>query len=131
MEMFSGRIPTIEGIQRTNVVLVALAASTLAIADSSAAAIGCLFGGFVVILNLYILAALGRMLLAVAGGGGGGAGGKVVGALAIPLKLGMIVVLVYVLFTRVHIDGIGFGVGVLTQLLAVIIETTRVAVRTA
>jgi hypothetical protein len=126
--MFSGTIPTIEGIQRTNVVLVALAAAALAVADSTAAAIGCLFGGFVVIVNLYVLAALGRMLLAVAGGGGG-AGAKVVGALAIPLKLGLIILLVYLLFARAHIDGIGFGIGVLTQLLAVIIETTRVAVR--
>jgi hypothetical protein len=128
--MFSGRIPTIEGIQRTNVVLVALAAGVLALLDSSAAAVGCLFGGFVVIANLYVLAALGRMLLAVAGGGAA-AGAKVVGALAIPLKLGLIILLVYLLFTRAHVDGVGFGLGVLTQLLAVIIETTRVALRAA
>ncbi len=128
--MFSAKVPTIEGIQRANVVLVALAAGALAYFASAAAAIGCLFGGFVVIANLYILAALGRMLLGAAAGGGG-AGAKGAGALAIPLKLLLIMVLVYVLFTRAHMDGVGFGIGVLTQLIAVIIETTRVSISPA
>jgi hypothetical protein len=124
--MLRARVPTVDGIQRTNVVLVAIAAGALAYFDSPAGTIGCLFGGIVVIANLYILAALGRMLLGAAAGGGG-AGAKVAGTLAIPLKLLLIVALVYLLFTRAHIDGVGFGVGVLTQLTAVIIETTRVS----
>ena len=53
------------------------------------------------------------------------------GALAIPLKLFIIVGLVYLVFTRAHIDGMGFGVGVLTQMAAIIIETGRASLRGA
>jgi hypothetical protein len=45
--------------------------------------------------------------------------------LAIPLKLLLIVGLVYMLFKRVHVHALGFGAGVLTQLLAISIETWR------
>ncbi|HXW84022.1 MAG TPA: hypothetical protein VEJ86_06430 [Candidatus Binataceae bacterium] len=120
-------IPTISAIQRTNVILVAVSALTLARVDSAAAAVGCLLGGAVVIANLYVLAGLGSVLLAIADGGGGAA--AKLGMLAFPFKLLLVVGLIYLLFSRAHVDGVGFGAGILTQLLAVIIETGRAAVR--
>ena len=122
-------LPTIGTIQRTNVILVALSALVLGWLDSPAAAIGCLLGGFVVIANLYVLAGLGRVLLAIADGGGSAT--AKLGMLAIPFKLLMVVGLVYLLFSRAHVNGVGFGVGVLTQLLAIIIETGRAAMQAA
>ena len=47
------------------------------------------------------------------------------------MKLFIVVGLVYLVFARVGIDGIGFGVGVLTQMAAIIIETGRASVRVA
>jgi hypothetical protein len=117
-------VPTIAAIQRTNVVLVALAAVILTYLVSINSAIGCMLGGAVVIANLWILAALGRLVLAAAGAGISGNAARL-GAAAIPLKLLIVVGIVYLAFTRAHIDGLGFGFGVLTQLAAIIIETGR------
>ena len=102
--VFSWSIPTIASIQRTNFVLV--------------------------IANLWILSALGGLLLAASSAGVSGAAAKL-GALAIPLKLFIIVGLVYLVFTRARIDGGGFGLGVLTQMAAIIIETGRASLRGA
>jgi len=121
-------IPAISAIQRTNLILVAAAASALALLDSAAAAVGCLVGGAVVIANLYLLNLLGRAVIADSGGG---AMAHRAGALAIPLKLLLGVVLVYLILARAHIDALGFGAGVLTQLLAISIETWRASMRSA
>jgi ATP synthase I subunit len=121
-------IPTIESIQRTNLILVAATATALALFDTLGAGFGCLLGGAVVIGNLYILGLLGR---AVIGAAGGGAMANRAGLLVIPLKLLLIVVLVYLVFKHAHIDPLGFGAGVLTQLLAISIQTWRASMRPA
>jgi hypothetical protein len=126
----SWSVPAISSIQRTNVVIVALAAAILALFASPASAIGCLLGGTVVIADLWILAAIGRVLLGAAGAGIS-KGAARLGALAIPMKLFIVVGLVYLVFTRAHVDGLGFAVGVLTQMAAIIIETGRASVRSA
>jgi hypothetical protein len=126
----SWSIPTIASIQRTNFILVVISASILALFASAPAALGCMIGGAVVIANLWILSALGGLLLAASSAGVSGAAAKL-GALAIPLKLFIIVGLVYLIFTRVRIDGMGFGIGVLTQMAAIIIETGRASLRGA
>jgi hypothetical protein len=126
----SWSVPTISSIQRTNVVLVAFSAAILALFSTAQSAIGCLLGGAVVIANLWILAAIGRVILA-ASGGGISKGAARLGALAIPMKLFIVVGLVYLVFSRVGIDGMGFAVGVLTQMAAIIIETGRASVRVA
>jgi hypothetical protein len=126
----SWSVPAISSIQRTNVVLVAITAAILALFASTASAIGCLLGGAVVIANLWILAALGRLLIGAAGAGIS-KGAARIGALAIPMKLFIVVGLVYLVFSRAHVDGMGFGVGVLTQMAAIIIETGRASVRSS
>jgi hypothetical protein len=126
----SRSMPTIASIQRTNIVLVALSAAFLACLASTSMAVGCLLGGAVVIANLWILSAVGGLILAASGAGISGTAAKL-GALAIPMKLLIVVGLVYLIFTRAHIDAMGFGVGVLTQMAAIIIETGRASVRSA
>ncbi len=123
-------VPSIASIQRTNVLIVALTAGILAYRVSINSAIGCMLGGAVVIANLWILAALGRLVLAAAGAGISGGAARL-GAAAIPLKLLIVVGLVYLIFAHAHIDGLGFGFGVLTQLAAIIIETGRAQIRGA
>jgi hypothetical protein len=126
----SWSIPTIASIQRTNFILVVISSSILALFASASVALGCMIGGSVVIANLWILSALGGLLLAASSAGVSGAAAKL-GALAIPLKLFIIVGLVYLIFTRARIDGMGFGIGVLTQMAAIIIETGRASLRGA
>jgi hypothetical protein len=126
----SWAIPTIASIQRTNFILVVISSSILALFASAPVAVGCMVGGAVVIANLWILSALGGLLLAASSAGVSGAAAKL-GALAIPLKLFIIVGLVYLIFSRARIDGMGFGIGVLTQMAAIIIETGRASLRGA
>lgn len=120
-------MPSVGAIQRTNAILVVVTSALLGYFLSADAALGCVLGGAVVMANLFALAALGRFALAVAAGGASAA--AKIGTLAIPLKMLLVIVLIYVVFTRVHIDGIGFSLGVLTQMTAIIIETGRAAMR--
>jgi len=119
-------MPTIRSIQLTNLVLVMVAAGAMAALVSVNAAIGCLIGGAVVVANLFLLAALGRFALAAARNAGGV---SKVGLAALPAKIALMVALIYVAFARIHIDGLGFALGVLTQVTAIIIETGRTSMR--
>jgi hypothetical protein len=117
-------MPSVAGIQRVNIVLVIVSSAALGYFVSANAALGCVIGGAVVIGNLFLLGILGRVALAAAAGNGGGTLAKI-GMAALPLKLLLLAGLVYLVFTQVHIDALGFGAGVLTQMTAVIIETGR------
>jgi len=124
------QIPTIPAIQRMNVILVAVTAIILLYFDSSAAALGCLLGGGRVIKNKWLLSLLGAAILSAAGAGISGTAAKF-GVMAIPLKMLIVLGLVYLLFKRTHVDGLGFALGVLTQMTAAIIETGRASLRGA
>jgi len=115
-------IPNLSSIQRTNFVLVGAAALALAILVSPACGVGCLIGGTVVVANLFILSLLGRLVIAAASGG---PAARRAGVLALPLKLLLVTGLIYLLFSRSGIDAAGFGAGVSTQLLAILVETWR------
>lgn len=119
-------MPTIRSIQLTNVMLVCIAATAMAGFVSTSAAIGCLLGGGFVVANLFLLAALGRFALSAARTSGGVSR---IGLAAMPLKIALMIGLIYVVFARIHIDGLGFALGVLTQVTAIIIETARTSMR--
>lgn len=116
-------VPTLTGIQRTTA-LTALAASALVgVLVSPHAAIGCLVGGIVMIANLYLLALVGKAVVTLAQAGG------VVkfGAIIAPLKILILAAVVYWLVIVLRIDAVGFSIGVLTQFIAIFIETGRVS----
>ena len=123
-------IPTIASIQRTNFALVVVSTAILSLFASGSAAAGCLMGGAVVIANLWILSALGGLLVAASSAGFSGSAAKL-GVLAIPLKMFIVIGLVYLIFSKAKVNGMGFGIGVLTQMAAIIIETGRASVRGA
>ena len=126
--MRNDQIPTIPAIQRMNAILVAVTATVLFYFDSTPAALGCLLGGAIVIANLWVLSLLGAAILAAAGAGISGTAAKF-GVMAIPLKMLIVVGLVFLIFRRTNVDGIGFALGVLTQMTAAIIETGRASLR--
>ena len=127
--MSNSRIPSIAAIQFTNAVILAMASAVLGHFVSASVAVGCLIGGSVVIANFFILAALGRVMLAAASANAGGL--AKLSVVALPLKLVSIAALVYLLFAQTGINGLGFGLGVFTQMIAIIIETGRTAIRAA
>lgn len=116
-------VPTLTGIQRTTA-LTALAASALVgVLVSPHAAIGCLVGGIVMIANLYLLALVGKAVVTLAQAGGG----VKFGAIIAPLKILILAAVVYWLVIVLRIDAVGFSIGVLTQFIAIFIETGRVS----
>jgi len=117
--MTSFNVPSLSKIQRTNMFLVAVLGTALLILRSPAASLACVLGGGIVILNLFLLGLMGRLLLVGAVGGASAA----LRATAIPFKLLLLVLLVYLVFTQTSVDPIGFSLGVLSQLVAVLIET--------
>jgi hypothetical protein len=119
-------MPTIRSIQLTNVALIFVAAVAMAYFVSAGAAIGCLVGGAVMVANMFLLAALGRFALAAARNSGGV---SKIGLAALPAKIALMIGLIYVVFARIHIDGLGFALGVLTQVTAIITETGRTSLR--
>jgi hypothetical protein len=127
-------IPSIGAIQRANAVLVAALAGILALAGMRDVAFGCVLGGAIVILNLYLLTILGRVLISAAAGAEGGSRARM-GAFVLPLKLLMYAGLIYLVLSWAHVAparfGLGFGLGVLTQFVAIVIETGRASLRGA
>jgi hypothetical protein len=120
-------IPPLSGIQRgTAIVTVALAAA-LAVLASFHAAIACLFGGTLMMANLFLLAIIGRAILGLARNGGA----SLVGVVLAPFKLLLFAAVVYLLITRLDLDLLGFAVGATAQLLAIVIETGRVSLESA
>jgi hypothetical protein len=121
-------IPTIAGIQRVTAILALVASIGMLATVSPWAAIGCIAGGVVTIANLGVLVVAGKALICIAQGSGGAAG---IGVMLAPLKLLLLMAVVYLLIACIHIDAIGFLVGSLTQLVAIFIETGRVSRRPA
>ncbi len=115
-------IPTIAAIQRTNVLLAILSAGAMAYWRSLPAAAACLLGGGLAIVNLFVLSLWGRAALQAAQRVGRATW---LGAFALPVKLLMVTGIVYLIFARARVDGAGFALGVLTQPVAIFIETWR------
>jgi hypothetical protein len=122
------QVPTIGGIQGMTAVMTAALSLLLLVTVSPAAALGCAVGGAVMIANLFLLAFVGRWIIAVARQSGGA---NRLGIVAAPLKLLFIVTVVAWLLSRTTINVPGFVLGLLTQLGAIFIETWRVSARAA
>jgi len=122
------QVPTIAGIQGATAVMTAALSLLLLASVSPAAALGCAVGGAVMIANLFLLAFVGRWIIAIATQSGGA---NRLGIVAAPLKLLFIVTVVAWLLSRTTINVPGFVLGLLTQLGAIFVETWRVSARTA
>ncbi len=104
-----------------NAILLAVAGLILLVMVSPNASLSCVVGGGFVIANLFILNWLGRLIVAAAVR----SAQSPLSMVAIPLKLLLFGGLVYLALARTGIDGVGFGVGVTTQPIAVIVEALR------
>jgi len=122
------RMPRLIDIQIANAALALIAAAALWAFDSRAAAIACVVGAAVMMLNLMALAGLVHLMFA-AGRGGGGAGA--LAAVAAPLKLLFTMGLFYLLIARAGLDLIGFAAGAATQIGAIMVATGRAMTKSA
>lgn len=108
-------------IQLFTALLAVVTAAALWRFESREAAIACIVGAAVMMLNLVAIAGVVRLMLAA--GRGGGAGG--LAAVAAPLKLLFTMGLFYLLMARAGLDIIGFAVGATTQFGAIMLATGR------
>jgi hypothetical protein len=118
------RIPTVLGIQRTSVIAGLVVAALLWWLDSTAAAIACVLGALLMILNFFALAGVARLILAA----GRGTAPSGLAMLAAPLKLLLTIGLLCLLLSQYRIDLAGFAVGAASQLAAIVVETGRLAI---
>jgi hypothetical protein len=118
-------LPTIGGIQRMTGILAAIATLILAIAASAAAALSCVVGAALMIGNLFLLTIVGRAIIALAQGGAGNKAGVILA----PMKLFLFVAVVYILIAYTRLNLAGFMIGVLTQIVAIFIETWHASTR--
>ena len=119
-------VPSIGGIQCATAAMTAALSLILFASGSAGPAVGCAVGGAVMIANLFLLAFVGRWIIAVATQSGGA---NRLGIVAAPLKLLFIVTVVAWLLSRTTINVPGFMLGLLTQLGAIFVETWRVSTR--
>jgi hypothetical protein len=119
-------IPTITAIQRTTLILTALTAGVLLAVVSASAALGSVVGAAVMIVNFYLLALVGRLILGSARNNGGP---SVAGMLLPPVKLFFFITVIYLIVASGRINIPGFIAGVLTQFAAIFIEAWRAAAR--
>src|SRR6202158_3447092 len=118
-------VPTIGGIQRMTGILAAIVTVVLAIAASAAAALSCAVGAALMIGNLFLLAIVGRAIVALAQGGTGNKAGVILA----PMKLFLFVGVVYILIAYTHLNLAGFMIGAMTQIVAIFIETWHASTR--
>jgi hypothetical protein len=124
-KLMNWAVPTIGGIQRMTGILAAIATVILAIAASAAAALSCAVGAALMIGNLFLLTIVGRAIVALAQGGAGNKAGVILA----PMKLFLFVGVVYILMAYTHLNLQGFMIGVLTQIVAIFIETWHASTR--
>jgi uncharacterized membrane protein len=122
-------LPTIGGIQRMTGILAAIATVILAVAASAAAALSCAVGAVLMIGNLFLLTIVGRTLIALAQGDERNRAGVVTGVILAPIKLFLFIGVVYILIAYTHLNLQGFMFGVLTQIVAIFIETWHASTR--
>jgi hypothetical protein len=119
-------VPTITGIQRMTAMITLATSLMVAILISLRAAIGCLTGGLFMIGNLFVLVMVGKAIIGLAQGGATAS----IGAVIAPFKMLIMAAVVYWLIAVIHVEAVGFCIGLSTQLVAVLIETARVSLST-
>jgi hypothetical protein len=115
---------TIARIELTTAIVGAVATAVLYICTDPTIAIGAAAGCAFIVVNLFLLAIVGRGIIA-AGRVSGSL--SILGLLLIPLKLAFFIGVSYVLVSRLGINPVAFVLGVLTQPVAMLIEVWRAA----
>ena len=118
------QVPSIAEIQRTTAIILIATAGIVLVAASPESAVGCLIGGALMIMNLYILNLIGRAIVSIARQEGGA---SMIGLIAAPLKMLMLAGIVYLVIESGRVNIAGFIAGSLTQFAAIFIEIWRAA----
>ncbi len=104
------------------IILAAITAALLFAKASPRAAVGCLLGAALMMINLSLLSLTVRGVLASAKRAGGV---NTLGLLAAPLKMLFLIAVVYAVISSERVSLFGFTVGTLTQIAAIFIEVGR------
>jgi hypothetical protein len=115
-------LPTIEGVQRTTILVGLVAAAGLLAEASAASALACILGVGLMVANLTALSWTARAMFALARQT---RGANVWGLIAAPLKMLLLAAIVYLIIESGRVNMPGFIIGTLTQFAAIFIEVGR------
>ncbi len=119
---------TIAGIERTTAIVGKMTVATLYLCAGPPMAVGAAVGCAFIVVNLFLLAIVGRGIIATRHAADGL---SILGILLIPVKLLFFIGVSYLLVSRLKVDVGAFVLGVLTQPVAMLIEVWRTAPRGA
>jgi hypothetical protein len=117
---------TIPGVERTTAIVGVVLTIALYVTAGPAFAFGTITGSTFMIVNFFLLAIVGRAILAMSSGSGGL---SLFGILLIPIKLIFFIGVSYLIVRRLEVNLGAFIAGVLTQPAAILIEVGRTAPR--
>ncbi|MBV8772359.1 MAG: ATP synthase subunit I [Deltaproteobacteria bacterium] len=115
-------LPTVGAIQRSTILVALLAAAVLLVEVSPASAGGCILGAALMVANLTALSWTVRVMFTLAQQRGGA---NRLGLLGAPLKMLLLVAIVYMIIASGEVNLPGFIAGSLTQFVAIFIEVGR------
>jgi hypothetical protein len=118
-------LPTIGSIQRTTILVAVLATAVLITEASTAAALACIMGAALMMVNLTVLSWTVRAMFGLASQAGGATG---LGLMAVPLKMMLLAGIAYFVIAWGHVNLPGFIVGTLTQFAAIFVEVARLSI---
>ncbi len=117
---------TIPGVERTTAIVGVILAIALYATAGPTIAFGAITGSTFMIVNFFLLAIVGRAMLAMSSESGGLSW---LGILLIPIKLLFFIGVSYLIVRRLEVNLGAFIAGVLTQPAAILIEVWRTAPR--
>ncbi|MBV8360648.1 MAG: hypothetical protein JO189_22345 [Deltaproteobacteria bacterium] len=121
-------VPTVGAIQRTTMVVALSTAAFLLIAASPASAVSCILGAALMVANLFALSWIAQTMFVLARQAGGA---TTVGLIVAPMKMLLLVGIVFLIVESGRVNIVGFVAGTLTQFAAIFIEVGRVLIGTS
>ena len=121
-------VPTVGAIQRTTMVVALSTAAFLLIAASPASAVSCILGAVLMVANLFALSWIAQTMFVLARQAGGA---TTVGLIVAPMKMLLLVGIVFLIVESGRVNIVGFVAGTLTQFAAIFIEVGRVLIGTS
>jgi small-conductance mechanosensitive channel len=112
-------VPTVGAIQRTTIVVAVLAAAFLLIEASPVSAVSCILGAALMVANLFALSWIVQTMFALARQAGGA---TAAGLIVAPMKMLLLVGIVFLIVESGRVNIMSFVAGTLTQFVAIFIE---------
>ena len=118
-------LPTVGEIQRATIIVALLSATVLLVGVSAGSAASCMLGALLMVANL---SALGWSVQTTFGLARQAGGATALGLIVAPLKMLLLVTIVFLIIESRRVNVAGFIAGTLTQFVAILIQVGRLSI---